>query len=67
MVVHVQPSPKSNDDSPILSKEEMKYVQAVAGTLLYYMRAVDTVILMALNLIAIKQAKPKQEMMKKVM
>jgi hypothetical protein len=52
--------------SPLLSKEETKYVQAVTGTLLYYARAVDTTILMALSSIATEQAKLTQEMMKKV-
>jgi hypothetical protein len=52
---------KDDDESPPLSKEETKYVQAVAGTLLYYARAVDTTILTALSLIATKQAKPTQE------
>jgi hypothetical protein len=49
-----------------LSKEETKYIQAVAGTLLYYARAVNTTILTALSLIATEQAKPMQETMKKV-
>ena len=47
-------------------KEETKYVQAVAGTLLYYARAVDTTILMALSSFATKQANPTQERMKRV-
>jgi hypothetical protein len=57
---------KDEDISPQLSKEETKYIQAVAGTLLYYTRAVDTTILTALSLIATEQAKPRQETMKKV-
>ncbi len=57
---------KEEDVSPPLSKEETKYVQAVAGTLLYYARAVDTTILTALSLIATKQANPTQETMKRV-
>ena len=57
---------KNNDESPPLSKEETKYVQAVAGTLLYYARAVDTIILTALSSIATKQAKLTQDTMKKV-
>jgi hypothetical protein len=54
------------DESPLLSKEEMKYLQAVAGTLLYYARAVDPTILTALSSIATKQAKPTQITLKKV-
>jgi hypothetical protein len=38
----------------------------VAGTLLYYVRAVTTTILTALSLIATEKAKPMQEMMKKM-
>jgi hypothetical protein len=56
---------KDKDISPP-SKEETKCIQAVAGTLLYYARAVDTTILTALSLIATEQAKPTQETMKKV-
>ena len=57
---------KNDDESPPLSKEETKYNQAVAGTLLYYARAVDTTILTALSLIATEQAKLTQDTMKKV-
>jgi hypothetical protein len=57
---------KEEDVSPLLLKEETKYVQVVAGTLLYYARAVDTSILTALSLIATEQANPTQEMMKRV-
>ncbi len=57
---------KEEDVSPPLSKEETKYVQAVAGTLLYYARAVNTTIRMALSSIATKQANPTQETMKRV-
>jgi hypothetical protein len=57
---------KDEDESPPLSKEETKYVQAVAGTLLYYARAVDPTILTALSSIATEQAKPTQNTLKKV-
>ncbi len=57
---------KEEDVSPPLSKEEIKYVQAIAGTLLYYARAVDTTILTTLSSIATEQANPTQEMMKRV-
>ncbi len=52
-----------DDTSLPLSNEDTKFVQAVAGTLLYYARAVDPTILPALSLIATKQAKPMQWMM----
>jgi hypothetical protein len=57
---------KDKDISPQLSKEETKYIQAVAGTLLYYARAVDTTFLTTLSSIPTEQAKPMQETMKKV-
>jgi hypothetical protein len=47
-------------------KEEMTYVQAVAGNLLYHAGAVNLTILTALSVIATEQAKPTQETMKKV-
>ncbi len=47
-------------------QKHTQYVQAIAGTLLYYARAVDTTVLTALSLIATKQANPTQETMKKV-
>jgi hypothetical protein len=41
---------------PPLNKEATKYIQAVAGTFLYYGRAVDNTILPALSAIAAEQA-----------
>ncbi len=54
---------KDKEISPKLSKEETKYIQAVEGTLLYYIRAVDTTILTTLSSFATEQAKPMQETM----
>ncbi len=51
---------KPNCISPLLDKEQKKYVQAVTGTLLYYAQAVDPTILIALNAIATQQAAPMQ-------
>jgi hypothetical protein len=48
------------DDSPPLDKVGQKFIQAVTGTLLYYARAVDPTILVALSAIASQQAKPMQ-------
>jgi hypothetical protein len=49
----------TNDDtSPPLTGKEAKYVQEVAGTLLYYASAADSTILPALSAIATKQANP---------
>ena len=49
-----------------LDKEGQKYVQAVTGTLLYYARAVDSTMLVALNAIATQQASPTQTTMERV-
>ena len=49
---------EQSDESPKLDKAGIKYVQQVAGTLLYYGRAVDTTILPALSSIASEQAAP---------
>jgi hypothetical protein len=46
---------------PPLSGEEAKYVQEVAGTLLYYARAVDSTILPALSVITTKQEYPTEK------
>jgi hypothetical protein len=57
---------KEENESPPLSKEETKCIQAVTGTLLYYARAVHATILPSLSSIATEQAKPTQETMKTV-
>jgi len=54
------------DTSPPLGKEETKFVQAVAGTLLYYARAVDSTILTALSAIATEQTKPTEKTLAKI-
>jgi hypothetical protein len=51
------------DDPPPLYKEDTKYILAVAGTLLYYGRAVDNTIHPALSAIATEQAKPTEKTM----
>ena len=52
--------------SPSLSKDNKKYVQAVTGTLLYYGRAVDPMVLTVLNAIAMQQASPTDAAMSKI-
>ena len=49
-----------------LDKEGQKFIQAVTGTLLYYSRAVDPTMLVALNAIATQQASPTQKTMERV-
>ena len=51
---------------PPLNKEETKYIQAAAGTLLYYGRAVDRTILTVLSAIATEQAKPTEKTRKAI-
>ena len=53
-------------ESPILSNEDGKYIQAVLGTLLYYGRAVDPTILPAISSIATEQAKPTEKTREKI-
>ena len=48
----------STDDSPLLDALATQRVQAISGTFLYYARAVDPTILVALNEISNSQAKP---------
>ena len=49
-----------------LKKEGQKYIQAVTRTLLYYSRAVDPTMLVALNAIAMQQASPTQKTMERI-
>jgi hypothetical protein len=52
------------DTSNPLSKEEKKFIQQVARTLLYYSRAVNATILVALSSIASAQVTPTEDTMK---
>jgi hypothetical protein len=54
------------EPSEPLDKAGQKYIQAVTGTLLYYSRAVDPTMLVALNAIATQQASPTQKTMARV-
>ena len=55
------------DDLPPLGVDETKFIKAVAGTLLYYARAVDSTILPSLSSLATEQAKPTTKTKKTVM
>jgi hypothetical protein len=57
--------PLPEDTSPPLSKEDIKHVQRVIGSILYYARAVDLTVLMALSTIASEQAKGTESTMAK--
>jgi hypothetical protein len=52
----------NKDTSPPLTSKEEKYVQEVAGTLLYYPRAMKRTILPAISPIATKQANSTEKM-----
>ena len=54
------------DATPVLGKEEKKFIQQVTGTLLYYARAVDSTLLTPLSAIASQQAAPTVATMEKV-
>ncbi len=51
---------------PPFNKEDTKYVQAVAGTLLYYGRAVNNAILPVLSAIATELATPMAKIKEKI-
>ena len=57
--------PLPPDSSPPLSKDDIKHVQRVIGSILYYARAVDLTVLMALSTIAIEQSKGTENTMLK--
>ena len=50
-------APLPPDDSPLLDKAGIKRVQQIVGSILYYARAVDMTVLMALSTIAAEQTK----------
>ena len=56
---------KSDNTSTKLGKEDKLFIQQVTGTFLYYARAVDGTMLVALSAIALDQASPTEETMKK--
>ncbi len=49
--------PLPPDTSPLLDKKGVRRVQQIVGSILYYARAVDMTVLMALSSIAIEQTK----------
>ena len=54
------------DTSPLLERIDIKFIQEVVGTLLYYARAVNSTMLVALGYIAVQQAAPTEATMTKV-
>ena len=57
---------KIESDEPILGDDDKKYIQQVLGTFLFYARAVDSTMLVALSAIASEQATPTESTMNKV-
>ena len=56
---------QEEDDSPKLNKEDTKFIQEVTGTFLFYARAVDPTMLVALGSLATEQAAPTKRTMEK--
>ena len=54
------------DKSPTLTTKEIKYIQSVVGTFLYYARALDGTIISALDDISSQQAISTVNIIKKV-
>ena len=54
-------------DEQEVSKEKKVYIQQVLGTFLYYARAVDSTMLVALSAIASSQSAPTEETMEMVL
>jgi hypothetical protein len=55
-----------DDTSPVLGKDVVLFVQPVCGTFLYYARAIDCTMLVALSAIATEQQAPTQKTLDKV-
>ena len=54
-------TPEQLDTSPALDSTEHRRIQQIVGTLLYYARAVDSSLLVALSALASAQAKPTEQ------
>jgi hypothetical protein len=50
-------TPLAIDSSPLLDEKGLKQVQKIVGSILYYVKAVDMTVLMALSAIAVEQTK----------
>ena len=58
---------KNMDTSTKLGPEDTKFIQQVTGTFLYYARAVDATMLVALSAIASDQSGPTAKTMEKTL
>jgi hypothetical protein len=57
--------PLPHDTSPLLSNADIKHIQCIIGSILYYARTVNLTVLMALSTIASKQSKGTEHTMTK--
>ena len=55
------------DTTLVLNDQDKLFIQQVTGTFLYYARAVDSTMLVALSAIAAQQANPTEETMRKTL
>jgi hypothetical protein len=53
------------DDTPLLDKDDKRFIQEVTGTFLFYARAVDATMLTALSSLAAEQCNPTERTMQK--
>jgi hypothetical protein len=56
---------EEKDNSPLLNKEDKLFIQEVTGTFLFYARAVDSTMLVALGSLAAEQSKPTEKTLEK--
>jgi hypothetical protein len=59
-------TPTPSNDSPLLDDAGKKRIQQIAGSFLYYARAVDPTIVMALSDLSSQQSAPTEKTMKQV-
>jgi hypothetical protein len=58
---------EQKDETPLLGKDDKRFIQEVTGTFLFYARAVDPTMLVALGSLAVEQANPTERTMQKCM
>ena len=56
----------TEDDTPALPPDKIKFIQEVIGVFLYYARAVDATMLAPLNKLASRQAKPTEALLRDI-
>ena len=56
-----QPYTREEDTSPVLHPKDIKYIQQVVSTFLYYALALDCTMLPVLNDIGLKQSLPTKK------